>query len=368
MKSVHIVYRDGEDGLTSAAIIYEFTKRYNKEHGLPKCNIFFYRVTCDDKLKDIIHTNAVIGDKVYFVDYSFEKCYKDDYNGNFKHLKDLINAGIDITIIAECDDTRTYTTEFFDKKNLSYFISDIYESTSHLAYIYAYNILNIFNYDSPAVENIIVPTYIPEYIRRMHDTTVTSTDTKYDNFLVGLKAAYHTPKNLFSIIFKCNSRNLGMLFDPNSKELVSKHMRNYISTIETTGETIIDYLKNEDKEYNSIGYKYMIRDSSNQQYKEYKCFVVNRRCGVESFGKKIDEYDICIAYYYDGYMYVVDMYTNKWSVNCKALVNKILSRDRILYQTHDHVRYRAKQHIFIKDKELRIQNKLFSNAYRNTVM
>ena len=67
MKVYHICYHTDEDGLASAAVIYEYLKRINSK----STKYFFYKIDYTKDLKKVLPLNMPSGDEIYFVDYSF---------------------------------------------------------------------------------------------------------------------------------------------------------------------------------------------------------------------------------------------------------------------------------------------------------
>ena len=92
MKAYHICYHTAEDGITAAAVIYEYLKSINKGNR-KNIKFFFYKINYSMELSKVLPSKMPIDDEVYFVDYSFSK------ESNIDYMFNLANDGIKIVWI-----------------------------------------------------------------------------------------------------------------------------------------------------------------------------------------------------------------------------------------------------------------------------
>ena len=327
MKAYHICYHTDEDGLASAAVIYEYLKIVNKKHK-NSVRYFFYKVDYTMDLRTVI-TDIPSGDEIYFVDYSFSN------EDNLKYILELSNKDITVTWIDHHKTSKDFIEDPYNKysyltryPNFNYFINTNY-CGAYLAYIYAYlkvnNIMDV--YDINLVDLIVWPSYIPLYIKY-----VDSWDTWKHNmpntteFSTGVRSENRTPSSLFSSIFKYKNTVINKLFscNPIDQEMLEVYMEEYIESAITKGKVIKEY---QDIEYESVcenyGFEFCIVDDT----RIYRCFAVNSRGNSTIFGDRVNKYDIVVPFRFNGDKYIYSLYTSKDYVNCEELAKKLGSMD-----------------------------------------
>lgn len=91
------------------------------------------------------------------------------------------------------------------------------------------------------------------------------------------------------------------------------------------GKVIKKYVDNQNKEYrDKCGFKTTIYDKSNDRV--YNVFALNTdRTTSLTFGEKMDEYDICMPFYYNGEKdaWSYSLYTNKDDVDCSYIAKAL---------------------------------------------
>ena len=91
------------------------------------------------------------------------------------------------------------------------------------------------------------------------------------------------------------------------------------------GRIIKSYIDTQNKEHrDSCGFEATIYDKSNDR--TYKVFALNTdRTTSLTFGEKMDEYDICMPFFYNGkkQAWVYSLYTNKDDVDCSSIAKAL---------------------------------------------
>lgn len=357
MKAYHICYHTDEDGLASAAVIYEYLKRISKKFN-EKVRYFFYKIDYTMDLKTVL-PDIPAGDELYFVDYSFSN--KD----NLDYVLDLSTKGIEVIWIDHHKSSCEILSDIdLDKYiNLHHFIDTNY-CGAYLCYAYAYFKLN--SYSADKITNYSnYPKYIPLYIRY-----VDSWDTwKHDmpdttEFNIGVRSEKRTPKSVFSTMFKCDVKVINKLFSDNKEDikLIESYMNVYIKNAISKGKIIKSYQDIENESFcNSYGFEFDIIDKTNSDEKIYHCFAVNKRGNSTMFGDKFSTYDIVVPYQFNGTQYVYSLYTSKEDVNCEELAKKFGCIDGLGGGGHVKAAgFQTLNQIIKANCKVYISNKLFS--------
>lgn len=99
------------------------------------------------------------------------------------------------------------------------------------------------------------------------------------------------------------------------KEYKIEKGRSSISNIIKKGEIIKGYVDASNLAYrDSFAYE--------SEFEGYKCLVVNQKTNSLIFGDKMDKYQICIVWAYDGKRYQYSLFSTDKSVNCAKLAEK----------------------------------------------
>jgi oligoribonuclease NrnB/cAMP/cGMP phosphodiesterase (DHH superfamily) len=329
MKAYHICHHNDLDGITAAAVIYEYLKIVNKNK---KKDImyFFYKIDYTMDLRNVLPKNIPSGDEIYFVDYSFS-----DIN-NLKHVLELSTKDIKVTWIdhhkTSEDIVKKYTgysNKDFDlyEYNNFYYLIDTKYCGAYLAYLYADQRLNGCYVPT---HKILVPTLIeldnmPLFIKYVDSWDTWKHNMPYtEEFNLGMSTIKHGPKNLFSMIFNYSSGVINKLFSDKDEdiELVQSYMKKYIDDVIDKGKVIKAYkdVVNESL-CNEYGFEFDIIDDTDHG-RLYRCFALNKRGNSTMFGSKVNNYDIVVPFQFNGTKYVYSLYTAKDNVDCEALAKK----------------------------------------------
>lgn len=368
MKAYHICYHTDEDGLASAAIIYEYLKKINKGE---KVKYFFYRINYTVKLKNIIY-NIPSGDELYFLDYSFSN------KENFKYVLELSEQDIKVTWI---DHHRTsylismgleYSDIVLDNyHNLYYLIWEDF-CAAHLTYAYAYYMINnkynksknrLMKYYNDY--SVVVPLYdieIPLYIKYVNSWDAWKFDMPNTiEFNYGIYGKKRTPRNVFSQMFNYNSTYIDKLFTCSND--IEDIMQKYIDDVISDGKIIYknDKIKNE---YicNEYGFEFEIMDNVNKR--SYKCFAVNHKGNSTMFGDLSNYYDIVSSFQFNGEQYTYSLYTSKEDIHCDQLSEMIGSVNKLGGGGHNKAAgFQTYEPVMFKNCIILINKSLFGKRY-----
>lgn len=360
MKAFHICYHTDEDGLASAAVIYEYLKRVNKNSPIG-IKYFFYKIDYTVNLKNIIKSIQP-GDELYFVDYSFSN------RRNLEYALELSNNDIKVIWI---DHHRTsekiimgleyHDIELKNYPNFEYFIDSVY-CGAYLSYIYAFCKLN------KTKPRVNYPVSVPLYLEYVDSWDVWKFNVdKTEEFHIGVKSEHRTPKSVFSSMFKYNNMVLSKLFSGNKKDIatVNTYMESYINEAIAKGEIIKKYqdITNESL-CNEYGFELNIVDKTEDNIKVYKCFAVNRRGNSTLFGDKFYKYDIVIPFQFNGNQYVYSLFTSKNDIDCEELAKKLGSIDKLGGGGHSKAAgFQTYTQLIKADCNVYITNRLFRKGY-----
>lgn len=362
MKAYHICHHNDEDGLASAAVIYEYLKQVNKKN---KVKYFFYEIDYTMKLNKVLNENIPAGDEIYFVDYSFSTKYNLDYILKLSNENDIRVTWIDHHKTSyDIVYNNAYGIDFYEYPKFYYLINTKY-CGAYLSYVYANSRLGCY----VPTNDILVPLgygeYVPLYIRY-----VNSWDTwKHDmpntiEFDAGLRTAKRTPKNVFSSIFGYNKAICDKLFSDYEEdiEIVESYMEKYIKDIIYKGRIIKKYNDNNNESLcKNAGFAFNIVDQSDGQSRVYKCFALNKRGNSTMFGDRVNTYDILVPFRFNGNEYVYSLYTAKDDVNCEVLAKKLGSIDGLGGGGHTKAAgFQAYNQLIKENCNLYIHNKFFN--------
>lgn len=356
MKAYHICYHTDEDGLASAAVIYEYLKRISRIFN-EKVTYFFYKIDYTMDLRKVL-TGIPCGDELYFVDYSFSN--KD----NLKYVLELTNGGTEVYWIDhhKTSEDIVCSKEFLDLKldscmNFHWFINTDF-CGAYLCYAFAYARLNGTTPDPYRMAD-----HTPLYIKY-----VDSWDTWKHNmpntieFNIGIRSEKRTPKNTISSMLNYNSDIINKLFSyvAVETEIVNSYMKKYIDNVIENGKVIKQYQDIENESLcNDYGFEFKIIDASNYGV-EYRCFALNKRGNSTMFGNKINDYDIVVPFQFNGVQYVYSLYTAKDNVNCEVLAKKLGSINGLGGGGHTKAAgFQTYNQIFKANNTVYINNKLF---------
>lgn len=371
MKVCHICYHTDEDGIASAAVIYEYLKRINK--GDKNVRYFFYKIGYTINLKNVLK-NIPSGDEIYFVDYSFSN------RENLEYVLELSNNDIKIVWIDHHATSKSiiYGVEYPDidvKKysNFYYFINTNY-CAAYSVYIYAYLKLNkeYSDYEISTVRsNTIDNIYIPSYIKY-----VDSWDTWKHNmpntteFNIGINSIDHGPRNIFSLMCNHTRYIINCLFckkdDENSINILESYMEKYICNVIDKGKTIKDYLDIQNELIcNEYGFEFSIIDYTDS-CRRYKCFAVNKCGNSTMFGDRINTYDIVVPFRFKGNTFVYFLFTAKDDIQCNELAKKLGSYNNLGGGGHAKAAgFQSFRLLLGKNCVISIKNKIFKhNEYK----
>lgn len=169
-----------------------------------------------------------------------------------------------------------------------------------LTYLYTH-IITPQNYKE-VIDNIdkYVEEQVPEFLKLIDDYDCwKKKNPRTDNFHYGLSIS--DPKDVLI-------RSLIQLDDHVCDTI--------ISDICNAGEKVVDYLKFENKIYHCDMYGFEV------WFHGYKCFALNRKGPSTMFGEYVDEYDIVIPYYYDGYLWRYSLFTTSENIDCEEIARK----------------------------------------------
>lgn len=303
MKAYHICYHTDEDGLASAAVIYEAIKIKEKKKQL----IFFHRIDYTDNLQNIL-ADIHSGDVLYFVDYSFSN------QNNKKYLKDILynksnkvvwidhhNTSLDFVNEISCDDKidKNYIDMYIDKS----FCGAV------LCYQYAYTI--IFGNSDKKVYNTL-PLYL-RYVNSWDLWEFTEKDT--EKFIYGVSVEERTPKNVFGKIFNFDHELEFELFNERYSKKFEKTMVSYVKKCIDDGSIIDTYNNNSYKSFiDKYGFEFFIRDELTHNI--YSCFAANRKCNSKLFNSVLNKYDIVVPFAFNGEQYVYSLFKGKTGAAC----------------------------------------------------
>ena len=364
MKAYHICHHTDEDGLASAAVIYEYLKIVNKKTE-QKSKFFFHKVDYNMELSSVLPKNIHAEDEFYFVDYSFSK------ESNLKYLVELSDKVSNIVWIDHHITSLDayYNKEFnieYNSKIHCYFDEHNSICATQLAYAYAVNSLDTSRIKMGNLDFITMPKHIPLYIEYVNSWDVWAMNMPNTiEFHHGIEAFKHTPANIFSTIFKFNSNITSKLFSQNKEDvkIVSTNMKKFIDKIIDKG-TIIKECK--DLENNALcedkGFEFKL---TNEYGETFNCFAVNKRGNSTIFGDRINKYDFVIGFEFDGKQYIYSIYTSKLDYDCSALAYKLGTVDGLGGGGHTQAAGFQMKHLFIKSNcRIYIKNKLFGKGYR----
>jgi len=372
MKAYHICHHTDMDGITAAAVIYEYLKIKNKRENT-KAKYLFYKIDYSMDLRTVLPSNLPVQDEIYFVDYSFSN------SDNLNYMFELGNKGNKIVWIDHhktshnlVNDPSIQSREIYRNACIDYYINTEY-CGAYLAYLYAILSLDplfsrdvgyIINSHIDKVHNYI--EYIPLFIKYVDswDTWKHNLD-KTTEFNHGMKSIKHAPTNLFSMIFKYNSALIENLFsiEDGNHAVVESYMTKFITEAISKGTTIMEYNEIENEEIcDYYGYECMIVDHT--ENKQYNCFVVNKRGDSTMFGDRIYNYDIVISYQFIGDQHKYSLYTAK-DINCAALASRLGSVSGLGGGGHKQAAgFQMQDNIFKSNSVLHITNKIFNkNKY-----
>jgi oligoribonuclease NrnB/cAMP/cGMP phosphodiesterase (DHH superfamily) len=370
MKAYHICHHTDEDGIASAAVIYEYLKIVNKGNR-KNIKFFFYKLDYTMDLNKVLPNNIPIEDEVYFVDYSFSK------KQNIDFMINLANNGIKVIWIDhhKTSEGLIYgeileSKSIYNHANIEYFVDTNYCAT-YLAYKYAYLKLNSdYKVDYLIFAGSGELDYVPLYIKYVDSWDTWKHNMSYTTeFNYGMSTIKHGPTNLFSNIFRFNSENLNKLFSNDKKDhkIIESYMNKFVNTAIAKGKVIKEYKDFENDVFcDEHGFECVIADhTSTIGTRYYRCFAVNRRGNSTMFGDRVNKYDIVIGFHYNGKQYVYSLYTSKVDVDCEYLAKKLGSVSGLGGGGHTQAAGFQMYDRIIRDNSiLHINNKLFNrNKY-----
>lgn len=310
MKAYHICYHTDEDGLASAAVIYEAIKLKFKNKPML---IFFHKIDYTDLLEDVL-SSIHKEDTLYFVDYSFSN------EENKKYIKNILYNNTNTVVWIDHHKTSLeFEDELYDDERISK--SNNLQTYINIDYCgailcYKYACKTYFGID---IEYYSIPLYL-KYVNSwdlwIFDTLLTK------ECIYGLSTDERTPKNVFGKIFKFDCNLEAELFNAKKSKKFIKCMQNYIDNCIRMGNIINTYNTNSYKQFCSkYGFEFYIKDAL--ENKEYKCFAANRRCSSELFNSVATKYDIVTTFGFNGECYVYTLYKGGTDidVDCSRLAS-----------------------------------------------
>ena len=253
------IHHDDLDGYAAARVVAKFEKDYNKEHFF-EAN--YKRELPFDKIKK--------NEKVYVVDYSFS-------DSQIDLLQKLMQITNNIIWIDHHKSSIEMLKNHPEFNNINGIVKDGISGAA-LAYMYLYNV----KYDD-----------IPLYLKYVSD---------YDLWL------YRYGKN--TEYFSCYMNSVKFSIDSYIWEELESN-NSFLNEIIEDGKVIRRYIETQ---YQSIrdGYGYEC------DVEGYKAFVVNSHGNSWVFGNKINEYDLCVLWKFDGERYCYSLYSHK-DVDCSEI-------------------------------------------------
>jgi oligoribonuclease NrnB/cAMP/cGMP phosphodiesterase (DHH superfamily) len=263
------------DGRGAASIVYQ----YEKNHlGHEVCEDDFIEMDYARPFPEVVSPN----ERVYIVDYSFTK-------STVSSLEHLLAVSGDVVW---CDHHKssielTGKYPYLVERTKGYIQQDI--SGMALTYMYLFH----KNFDE-----------CPQYIELVSD---------YDCWL-----KKYTDSDFFEL--GLTSRNYGPtdsvweeLF---LEEVKGQNVEQTTDTLIHDGEIIKTYIDKDNEQYrNSFGFPAMIDG--------YHCYVVNKKANSWVFGDKINLYELCISYVYDGTKYNYTLFSSDSSnTDCSKIAEK----------------------------------------------
>jgi oligoribonuclease NrnB/cAMP/cGMP phosphodiesterase (DHH superfamily) len=360
----HIFHHNDEDGISSAAVIYEYLKARNKKLG-SKPIFQFYEIDYTVKLDSILPEDKIREtDELFFVDYSFSNPH------NLEYMEHLADSAIAITWIDHHLTSKNIIDSIdWKKKYIDRGIIDAYIRTDYcatwIAYYYAYMNINNIPHDTInwyKFESIYYPLYI-QYVDSWDTWKHNKNYTTEFNY--GMRSIWHGPKNTFSLIFNHNSRLLNSLFCMNEKS--KDRMLKFLTEIAAKGRIIMDYVNETNKTLvKNLSFKCKIRDHIN--YKEYSVLCCNSKGNSTLFGDLINDYDIVCLFTFNGCIYVYSLYTNKEYVNCEEIAKLLASVDGLGGGGHAKAAgFQTYNELLSDGCVVNIKRHLFSKKYKVSV-
>jgi len=369
-KSYYIVHHYDADGITSAAIIYEYLIWNGVSDTMIKFISVDYSVMLDEAL-DMVAS----GDEIYFVDYSFsnkfnievlfnlaERCtvtWIDHHKTSFDFVNDNVyNIKGPKDVRSKIKNINYVITQAHSASVICYFYGKL--RTGHMEYKNFYDAIKCVGdfgtYD------------IPKYIRYINSWDIWLHDMpSTKEFHYGDLMEDHQPDVLFDEIFI--SINDGIkrvnIFDK-LDEASQKAEDKYIRKLIKHGRTIVKYSNVQNKSMlKDYGVEFSIVDDTNDA-RVYSVIAINKLGNSTMFGRLAEEYDLMMAYMYDGEAYTYSLYTTKDDVDCERLAGIFGKVSGFGGGGHKQAAgFRSTKNICARGEDVHIKKKLFNkNKYK----
>lgn len=306
-----IIHHNDDDGIAAAGVAALYLKRANPDVGIDYISADYVQ-----PLSELVSDrNMSEYSGMVMVDYSIST----EENAKFVlDISEHANGHMPVVWIDHHKSSIDMEKEYPSLKNISGFrivgIAGVlltwFFCDANFSSIYYNELLNYHNEGTPIsmdiLDDIITNSRIPKTLVAIHKYDIWDhRDPEIKLFHFG----YHIsrPEEIFPVI---NSPYCDF--------------STYSGSVED-GRTIKDYIDIQNKEYRDrCGFETTIYDKSNDR--TYNVFALNTdRATSLTFGEKMDQYDICMPFFYNGkkQAWVYSLYTNKDDVDC-SLIAKAL--------------------------------------------
>lgn len=250
------------DGRCAGSIVAQYENNYNREDFF---EVDYVMVLPIDKIQQ--------NERVYFVDYSFEK-------NTIWQLEKILDITKDVVWIDHHTSSFNLENDLLWVKNIPGLRKDEISGAA-LTYMYLYH--KFFN-------------DIPHYIKLVSDYDCWQykfePETTY--FKIGIETKpYDALDNVWNMLFK----NISI------DEIISK------------GELIKTFIDNDNTYYREhFAYE--------SEIEGYKCLVVNKKSNSWIFGEKYSEYPLVMVWVYNGEKYTYSIFSSNKDIDCSKIAEK----------------------------------------------
>lgn len=341
--TVLVIHHNDRDGILSASCIYAYIDELRDVY-----KIEFISANYTKSIKEMIEEKHETLDgivQIWIVDYSISNDDDAKYVSELSHNCDTMWIDHHIASIKYLNDDNTteYKSILYDLNGLR--IDGIaacaltYIYTKYLLFIsdieYNPNCINIFHdrlIEAVTEINVYSVYHILKQISNSFTSINPGTALKLlENLCVPDIIVYAHRYDTFDlsdnvILFSYGENNTDPKNEKITKQIKNPNDDSEITKYIVNGEVVQNYLKIKNKEdINEYGFEFIIelKDMSvrgQRNEKTYKAFGLNTtNFSSLTFGDKMDEYDICVAYNYNGEKYKYSLYTKKDDINCEEL-------------------------------------------------
>lgn len=316
--NILIIHHNDRDGIVSAAVIMKYLKDSREGGYCTKCISVDYSVSLQDAIGNIFY------DELYLLDYSITTLE------NIEYLCHQYNIGRELHWI----DHHKTSSVILNSENISQEYRDILSKLDGLRVVgmAACGLCWIYSILRTAA---ILPNGKP--LLDFAEKTIHDTITK-EEALSLLKLANASPIVIYSHRYDIFDMDDSVTlfsygYNPTDPRTVDEYLSKSNIELDTNiveqsienGKIIEEYMDIRNSQItNQFGFESVLTVMYGDEKKVYHVFVANIPIANSlCFGEKMDKYDICIPFYWNGKSFTYSMYTRKYDINCGDICMKL---------------------------------------------